>query len=261
MEPVEGARSFQTSGDAYDAFMGRYSRQLAHLVAEAAAIVPGLRAVDIGCGPGALTSVLVERLGPAGVSACDPSPPFVDDCSARHPGVDIRIGRAEGIPFDDGTFDRAIAQLVLHFVSDVPAAMAEMQRVLKPGGRAAACVWADGGQEMLTRFWEAARVVDPDARNEVMRFGLEGELTEVFESAGFADVSETTLGVRSTYEDFDELWSGYLQGVGPAGAFCRALPEPKQAEVRRVLFERLGSPTGSLTLRAVSRFVSGTAPD
>jgi hypothetical protein len=113
---------------------------------------------------------------------------------------------------------------------------------------------------MLTRFWDAARVVDAEVRNEVMVFGLEGELTEVFETAGFTDVTETTLGVRSTYDDFDELWAGYLQGVGPAGAFCRALSAPQQAEVRRVLFERLGSPTGSFMLRAVSRFVSGNVP-
>jgi SAM-dependent methyltransferase len=260
MDPADGARSFQASGDAYDAFMGRYSQQLAHLVAEAAAVAPGQRALDVGCGPGALTAVLVERLGAEHVAACDPSQPFVDDCIARHPGVEVRVGRAEDIPFDDASFDRAIAQLVLHFVSDVPAAMREMQRVLRPGGRAAACVWADGGQEMLTRFWEAARAVDAEARNEVMAYGVEGELTEVFESAGFVGVTETTLGVRSTYDTFDELWAGYLQGVGPAGAFCRALPAAQQDEVRRVLFERLGSPSGSFTLRAVSRCAWGDLP-
>ncbi|MBI5088420.1 MAG: class I SAM-dependent methyltransferase [Actinobacteria bacterium] len=260
MEPADGARSFLTSGDAYDSFMGRYSRPLAHLVADAAGVTAGQRALDIGCGPGALTAVLVERLGGDHVAACDPSQPFVTDCAARHPGVDVRVGRAEQVPFADHAYDRAIAQLVLHFVSDVPAAMGEMQRVLAPGGRAAACVWADGGQEMLTRFWDAARAIDPDAATEVMRFGLAGELTELFETAGFADVTETTLEVRSTYDDFDELWAGYVQGVGPAGAFCRALPEAKQTAVRRELHERLGSPTGSFSLTGLARFVCGDTP-
>ncbi|MGB7817751.1 MAG: class I SAM-dependent methyltransferase, partial [Ornithinibacter sp.] len=86
MDPVEGARSFHTSGEAYDAFMGRYSRALAAPFADAAGVVSGQHALDVGCGPGALTGELVERLGAAGVSAVDPSPPFVAACAARHPG-------------------------------------------------------------------------------------------------------------------------------------------------------------------------------
>jgi SAM-dependent methyltransferase len=257
---AEGAASFLASGDAYDSFMGRYSRPLAHLVADAIGVDPGLRAVDVGCGPGALTTVLVGRLGADAVAACDPSSPFVADCAARHPGVDVRIGRAEDIPFADAQFDRAVAQLVLHFVSDVGAAMAEMQRVLKPGGRAGACVWAEDGHEMLNRFWEAARTIDPDAREQPMRFGLQGELTDLFRGAGYADVQEIPLEVTSEYADFDQLWTGYLQGVGPAGAYCRSLAEPDRARVREALFEQLGAPSSSFQLSGRAWCAWGDVP-
>src|SRR3954468_429159 len=132
MDMTEGARTFLTTGDAYDGFIARYSRRLAVAFASMAGVAPGQSVLDVGCGPGALTGVLVERLGAGAVSACDPSPPFVADCAARHPGVDVRLGRAEEIPFDDARFDRAMAQLVLHFVSDPTLAAAELRRVVRP---------------------------------------------------------------------------------------------------------------------------------
>src|SRR5215216_4569539 len=108
MEPIRRTAGFLASAAAYDAFMGRYSRPLAVLFADAAGIVEGQSALDVGCGPGALTGVLVRRLGASAVSACDPSPPFVATCAARHPGVDLRHGTAEAIPFEDARFDAAL---------------------------------------------------------------------------------------------------------------------------------------------------------
>ena len=164
METPEGARSFLTSGNAYDAYMGRYSRLLADVFADAVGVGRGHRALDVGCGPGALTGVLVERLGVEAVFACDPSPPFVAECAVRHPGVDVRLGQAEALPFDDGRFDVALAQLVLHFVSDPEQAGGEMRRVVRPGGIVAACVWDFAERmEMLRLFWDAALTVDPNA--------------------------------------------------------------------------------------------------
>jgi SAM-dependent methyltransferase len=263
MESAEGARSFLTSGDAYDSFMGRYSRPLASLFADAAGVAAGQSALDVGCGPGALTGVLVERLGADAVTACDPSPPFVEACTSRFPGVDVRLGRAEAIPFDDGRFDVAMAQLVLHFVSDTTAAGSEMRRVLRPGGTVAACVWDfDGGMEMLRSFWDAALTVDPEAPDEAprVRFGRPGEIVALFESAGFDDVVETTLHVTSTYSDFAELWSGFLAGIGPAGQYCVTLPGDTRSVVRDELFRRMGSPTAGFTLGATARCVTGRAP-
>lgn len=250
------AEMFDTSGDAYDAFMGRYSRLLAEPFAAFAGVRPGQRALDVGCGPGALTAELVRRLGAAAVSACDPSPAFVAACAARHPGVDVRPGSAEQVPFDDDAFDVVTAQLVLHFVADPPAAGRELARVTRPGGRIAACVWDFGrGMELLRAFWDAALSLDGSAPDEyrVLRFGREGEITDWLAAAGLSEVAETTLTVRSAYSGFDELWSGLLAGIGPAGGYCVSLPSDHREELRLALRERLGRPDGPFTLEAVAR--------
>jgi SAM-dependent methyltransferase len=264
VDEVEGAKSFGVAGSVYDAFMGRYSLPLAGQFADAAGVQAGQTAVDVGCGPGALTGVLVERLGSDAVVACDPSAEFVADCAARHPGVRVERGRAESIPFENGRFDHALTQLVLHFVSEPEQAAAEMMRVVRPGGWVSACVWDfDEGMEMLRCFWDAALEIDPDAPDEArtLRFGRPGEIVELFESAGLLDVVETSLRVSSQYADFDELWSGFLAGVGPAGSYCVALDDDRRGSVRSAMLHRLGSPTGAFTLDAVARCAAGRVPN
>lgn len=263
MDAVPGARSFQASGETYDLFMGRYSRALAPGFADFAGVSPDWRALDVGCGPGALTTVLVERLGADAVAAVDPSPPFVEACRARHPGVDVRMAAAESLPWPDDVFDAALAQLVLHFTSEPLKAAREMRRVVRPGGVLSAAVWEfEQGMEMLRAFWDAALVVDPDAPDEArtLRFGRRGEVAALFESAGLHDVEETTLSVTSTYAGFDELWAGLLAGIGPAGAYCVGLPEERRQALRAALFERLDSPAGAVTLQAVAIAARGTVP-
>lgn len=264
VEQPSGAGSFEVSGAAYDQFMGRYSQPLAVAFAEYAGVVPGQLVLDAGCGPGALTGVLVERVGAEAVSAFDPSEPFVSVCESRNPGVDVRLGRLEAIPFEDARFDVALTQLVMHFVSNPPVAAAELRRVVRGGGVVGACVWdrADG-MEVLRCFWDAAAQVVPPASDEArtLRFGGRGELSDWLGDAGFCDVSEATLEVESTYDGFDELWSGFLQGIGPAGAFCLSLPETSQTELRRSMFDRLDRPEGAFTLRATARVSVGRNPE
>jgi SAM-dependent methyltransferase len=241
VDDTEGARMFAVAGRAYDSFMGRYSGALAQPFADAADVSAGGRALDVGCGPGALTGVLVSRLGPNAVYACDPSPQFRDACAARHPGVVVKLGRAESIPFEDQLVDHALAQLVLHFVSDPRRAAAEMARVVRPGGVVAACVWDfANGMEMLRHFWDAALSIDPDAPDEakVLRFGRPGEIAALFRSVALEDVVESTLGVGSTYSSFDELWNGFLAGVGPAGSYCVSLGDGDRERLRSVRFAR-----------------------
>jgi SAM-dependent methyltransferase len=260
---ADESKLFAGTGDAYDRFMGRYSRPLASVFADAAGVEPGHSALDVGCGPGALTGELVARLGAASVSAFDPSESFVAACSGRHPNVEVRRGTAEEIPFGDTSFDVALAQLVLHFVSDPMLAAAEMRRVLRPGGTVGACVWDfDGGMEMLRHFWDAALAVDPTVPDEAItrRFGKQGEIVELFESAGFEQVVESSLEVSSEYEDFDDLWSSCRAGAGPVGAYCASMSGAVAAGLRAELFARVGEPSCRFTLSATARCAVGNAP-
>ncbi len=137
--------TFNVAADAYGKFMGQYSEPLAVPFADAAGVRAGQRALDVGCGPGALTAQLVERLGADAVSAIDPSPPFVAAMRERFPAVDVHAGVAEMLPFPDDDFDLALAQLVVHFMDDPVAGLREMARVTRPGGSIAACVWDHAG--------------------------------------------------------------------------------------------------------------------
>jgi len=203
--------------------------------------------------PSSLPTLLASH-GGAGRSA------FREECAARHPGVLVKLGRSESLPFQADTVDHAMAQLVLHFVSEPLDAARDMARVVRPGGRVSACVWDfDDGMEMLRGFWDAALTIDPDAPDEARtcRFGRPGEIAELFASAGIEDIVESTLSAPSTYESFDELWSGFLAGVGPAGAYCLALTDHERHRLRAELFDRLGTPAASFTLGAVARCAVG----
>ena len=133
--------SFDVAGDAYGRFMGRFSEPLAERFLALAGVRDEDRVLDVGCGPGALTARLVARLGAGQVAAVDPSEPFVAAARTRLPGVDVRVATAESLPFDDDAFDAVLAQLVVHFMADPVAGLAEMARVARPGGTVAACVW------------------------------------------------------------------------------------------------------------------------
>jgi SAM-dependent methyltransferase len=260
MSSAEGARTFRVKGSAYECFMGRYSQPLAATFADAVGIAAGQRVLDIGCGPGALTEELVRR-GGASVAAVDPSEPFVEECARRNPGVDVRLGKAELLPFADGAFDAALAQLVLHFVSDPAAAASEMRRVLRPGGRAGACVWDfAGGMRMLRLFWDAARAVDSSAPDEAstLRFGRDGEIASLFTEAGLREVTSGALEVEAGYEGFADFWAGFLSGSGPAGSFCVSLAPERQEALREELRRRLGDPQGPFALTARAWYAIGS---
>jgi SAM-dependent methyltransferase len=233
--------SFAVSPDAYDRFMGRYSAPLAPRLADFASVAAGQRVLDVGCGPGALTAELVGRLGPAGVAAVDPSEPFVAAARERHPGVSVQRAAAEELPFEDETFDAALAQLVVHFMADPVAGLREMARVTRPDGVVAACVWDHaGGNGPLSLFWEAARQLDPGVEDESERPGArEGHLRELFRTAGLREIEESVLSVNVTHQSFEEWWEPFELGVGPAGAFVSALDEVRQAELRELCRELL----------------------
>jgi SAM-dependent methyltransferase len=225
---------FDVAAEAYGRFMGRFAEPLARPFADRAGVAAGMRALDVGCGPGALTAELVRRLGPAAVAAVDPSPPFVAAVRARFGEVDVREAVAEQLPFSDGAFDIVLAQLVVHFMTDPVAGLAEMRRVAQPGGRVAACVWdhgADGGP--LSAFWRAARDLDPDAPDERNMAGVrEGHLAELSEAAGLTDIAPSTLIVTVGFTSFDQWWDPFLLGVGKVGAYLSRLDPIHLAALR-----------------------------
>jgi ubiquinone/menaquinone biosynthesis C-methylase UbiE len=217
--------SFEVSGDAYAQFMGRFSMPLARLFAEHVGVVPGQTALDVGCGTGALTQVLVQRLGARRVCGTDPSESFLAVMRERLPEVEVRRGRAEELPFEDDRFDVVLAQLVVHFMTNAVRGLREMARVARPGGLVAANVWDHAGSwGALAVFWDAARTDDPNVIDESHLPGVrQGHLEELFSTAGFADVTATTLTVEVPHESFEAWWHPFTLGVGPAGAYVAGL--------------------------------------
>src|SRR4051812_48703402 len=214
--------------------MGRYSVPLAPKLVELAGIAHGHRVLDVGCGPGALTRALVERVGAGNVSAVDPSTPFVAAARERNPGVDVREASAEQLPYADTEFDAALAQLVVHFMADPLQGVREMARVTRPGGVVAASVWDHGGgRGPLSPFWAAARRLDPDLKGESDLVGArQGQLVELFREAGVRDVEEATVAVDVRHPSFDEWWEPFTFGVGPVGAYLARLDPEQRARLR-----------------------------
>jgi SAM-dependent methyltransferase len=263
---MPGADTFRVTADAYDRHVGRYGPQLASAFIGFVGVEPGMRALDVGCGPGALAAVLARRLGPANVSAADPSEPFAAACRARLPAVEVVVAAAESLPFGDDAFDVALSQLVVNFMVDAEAGVREMARVTRPGGVVAACVWDYAGEMTLLRaFWDAAREVDPEraaAADEgvVMRWCGDGELAELWRGAGLRDLRLGSVVVRAAYAGFEDLWSPLPTGVAPSGAFCRSLDDDRRAALRDAYRRRLGVGDAPFELTARAWAVAGAVP-
>ncbi|MEO5575698.1 MAG: class I SAM-dependent methyltransferase [Gaiellaceae bacterium] len=251
--------SFDVAAEAYDRFMGRYSAQLSPGLADLAGVGPGQKLIDVGCGPGALTAELVRRFGPDAVAAVDPSEQFVSAARQRHPGVDIRRAAAEDLPFPDGTFDAALAQLVVHFMTDPVAGLADMARVTRPDGVVAACVWdLAGGRAPISPFWQAARGLDSDVADESDLAGTRpGHLVELFGAAGLRDIEEAELFATGEFGSFEDWWEPFTLGVGPAGAHARSLGDIELSALRERCRQLL--PEAPFTLNAVAWAARGLA--
>ncbi len=210
---------------AYGLFTGRFSEALAGEFANVVGPTPGQRVLDVGCGPGALTQVLAEQLGPPG-RVRDGS---LGGVRRGGPGAAARCRRtssasAEAIPHDDDTFDAALAQLVVHFMVDPVAGLREMARVTRPAGVVAACVWDNaGGSGPLSPLWRAAQSLDPTASDESGAAGArEGELAALAREAGLVRVDSSRLTVKVPFETFDDWWGPLALGVGSGGAYVHA---------------------------------------
>lgn len=244
--------SFDVAAEAYDHFMGRYSVLLAPQMAGFAGVGSGQRVLDVGCGPGSLTTELVRRVGVANVAAVDPSESFVAAARARNPGVEVAHASAETLPFPSGSFDAAIAQLVVHFMPDPVAGLSEMARVTRRDGVVAACVWDHaGGMGPLELFWSEARAFDPALDDESTLPGTrEGHLAELFEAAGLRDIVASSLSVSLEHETFEDWWEPFTNGVGPAGSYVAGLDPDRQAALRDACRRQL--PAGPFEITALA---------
>jgi len=247
---------------AYDRFMGRYSSRLAPLFADFAGIEAAMTVLDVGCGPGALTGELVRRAGEERVAAADPTEQFVSACRARFPGTRVEQAPAEELPFADGDFDAALAQLVVAFMSDGVAGVREMARVTRAGGVVAACMWVIGPEmELLHVVHGAGAAIAPDHPyvNAAQRYRSEPELLELFEAAGIRDVESGSLVVSSEYADFDELWDSVVGGAGPIGDLLRTLDADGVESFRSEVHERLGDRGAPFTLSGRALAIRGVS--
>lgn len=254
-------------GDAYDRYIGRWSRQVAPPFLSWLAIPPERRWLDVGCGTGALCAEILGQARPAALAGVEPSEGFLSLARQQLPAsVRLSTGSAAAIPLQDAEVDVVVSGLVLNFVPDVALALAEMSRVTAPGGTVAAYVWdyADG-MEMLRLFWDTAVELDADAArlHEGRRFGLcrPDALLSAFQQARLDDVSVVPLEIDTRFAGFEDYWEPFLGAQGPAPAYVASLPQERRLRLREVLRTRLPlDGDGTLALRARAWAVRGRTP-
>ncbi len=247
---------FSGSSDAYDRFMGRYSRPLATPFADFAGVRAEMRVLDVGAGTGALTDELAAR--GARVTAAEPSGDYADRLRERFD--DVHVAPAEELPFADGTFDASLAQLVVLFMNDPHTGFTEMARVTKPGGVVATCMWEVDGMDMMVALNTLRERIAPGGRPPLAtEHRDEASLRALFEAVGLRDIETTTLDAEVTYATVDELWEPALHVGGPGGPMAERLTPEQIAEGRVVFEEILGSPQGPFTLRGRAAAVKGVS--
>lgn len=263
-----GEPGLWTAGEAYEPYVGRWSRLVAAEFLRRLDIPPGADWLDIGCGTGALSGLILKHHAPASVLGVDPSAAFLAFArrSLSDPRLSLRQGDAQALPVPDAAFDALVSGLVLNFVPDQPKALAEMRRAARPGAIIAAYVWDyAGGMQMMRRFWDAAAELDPaDAggKDEALRFALcrPEPLRALFEQAGLHGVEVAAIEIPTRFRDFEDYWTPFLRGGAPAPAYCAALPEDRRAALRERLRATLPvAADGSIPLSARAWTVRGTA--
>jgi SAM-dependent methyltransferase len=244
-------------GSPYEQYVGRWSRQVAPRFLSWLGVPHGRRWLDLGCGTGALCAAIVDLCAPASVAGVEPSKGFLETARQNLGGrVSFQTGSATAIPFGDASVDVVVSALVLNFVEDPRAALAEMARVTGAGGTIAAYVWDyAGGMELMRKFWDAAVELDPAAArlDEGPRFPLcrPAALENLFSGAGLSEVKVTPLDIPTRFANFEDYWQPFLGGQGPAPAYAMSLDEGARTRLRDRIRARLPiEPDGSIALTA-----------
>jgi SAM-dependent methyltransferase len=237
--------SIFAGSDAYERFMGRWSRRLAPILVKFATVAERDAVLEVGSGTGALASVLADAFPSVRVTGVDRSSEYVRSAQARKSSgqISFLVGDALALAMPNATFDKSLSLLVMNFTPDPARALREMIRVTRPGGVVAAAVWDYGdGMEMLRTFWDEAVALDPtiarrDERN--MPLCRRGELAALWRAQGLEGVEEQPMAIELSFASFDDYWRPFLGGQGPAGAYAVSLPEPPRAALEARLRSRL----------------------
>lgn len=251
-------------GSPYERYVGRWSRRVAPIFLSWLQVPAGRAWLDVGCGTGALCAAIVDRCSPSSVAGVEPSEGFLTTAKENLGGrAALHQGSATAIPLGDASADAVVSGLVLNFVPDQRAAMAEMSRVARKGGVIAAYVWDYAGKmELMRAFWDAAAALDPNAAklDEGPRFPLcrPEALQKLFEDAGLQGVEVKSIDIPTRFADFDDYWQPFLGGQGPAPAYAMSLDKAARSRLRERIKERLpAQPDGSISLVARAWAVRG----
>jgi trans-aconitate methyltransferase len=255
--------------DSYERYIGRWSRPVADQFVEWLEVSPGQRWLDVGCGTGALSQAILKRSAPASLIGVDPLQPFIARASAAltDPRASFRLGSAAETGLSDGAADVVVAGLVLNFVPDVGAALAEWRRVLAPGGVVGAYVWDYvRGMGFIRHFWDAAVAVDPAAAalDQGGQRGITaaGQLEAAFRAAGFVAVEARSIAIPTVFPDFDDLWLPFLGGTGGAPGYVATLDDAHRDAIREQLRQSVSAePDGSIHLEARAWAVRARGPE
>lgn len=250
-----------STGAVYEPYIGRWSRLVAADFVDWVGVSAGGRWLDVGCGTGALTHAVLDRAQPGQVTGIDPSAGFIQHAQANTPDLraDFAVGKAQRLAFDDESFDAVVSALMLNFVPDRSGALSEMRRVARPGGVVAAYVWdyPSGEMQLMDYFWNAAAELNTaaEAVHEANRFPFcePGQLEAMFVGAGLTGVQSRPIVVATVFRDFDDYWTPFTNGQGPAPAYAMSLPASQRDELRELLRDRLpvaADATIALTARA-----------
>ncbi len=261
---TEAKRDLWSSGDAYERYMGRWSRRVAPVFLDWVNVPSGNSWIDIGCGTGALSAAIAGRHAPGRLVGVDPSPAFIESARSQVAGLsELRQGDAQALPYPDREFDVAVSGLVLNFVVDKTKAVAEMARVVRIGGTVALYVWDYAGHMQIVRhFFDAATELDPRARDFDDGFNAPVcrpvPLRQLFESARFDDVEVRALDIPAAFESFDDYWQPFLGGTGSAPKYCASLSPDARERLRASLEARLPKgPDGEILLAVRAWGVKG----
>jgi len=252
------------SGDPYEYYMGRWSKLVAESFVDWVSPKAGLRWLDIGCGSGALSEVVIRKHNPEAVIAIDQSEGFVSKAQERlGTKAKCKVGDALSLPVEDSSIDIAVSGLVLNFIPEPEKALAEMRRVTANGGTVAVYIWDYAGKmDFLNYFWDVAVELNPGAANlhEGHRFAKPNaeELSAAFVRAGFTEVATAPVEITTNFTDFDDYWKPFLGGQGPAPTYVLKLGNSERHELRDVLMRRLPvKEDGSIILSARAWAVKG----